>query len=243
MSRFHPQDDDDLADMLPGLFSLPHIKLHASKADMMGVAARCPRKSSPHVDGWRFEILHALGSPYTLTGLAEGIVNREVPQSVASLLASATLIPQDKLYPKQRRAQEQGLRDQNGTVRPIGVGSVLVRFANPALLTVIGDEESQSLAARHQFGVGVRGLEIVQFMVRTAIDASLDLADVQVNASNAYNEILRRPLFEELSLNPALRPLLRIATMLHGRPSTLYVYDSSNAHVQATQIPSTRGVH
>jgi hypothetical protein len=91
----------------------------------------------------------------------------------------------DKLDPEQRRAQEQEgaqkkkkeqeLRDQKGMLRPIGIRSGLVRFANRALLAVIGDEVSQWLAGRHQFGVGVRGgVEIVKFMVRAALDASLD---------------------------------------------------------------------
>jgi hypothetical protein len=66
---------------------------------------------------------------------------------------------------------------------------------------------------------------------------------MHVDASNACNEFLRRPFFEELYANPADRPLLRVATMLHGRPSTLYVYDSSNAHGPAMRIPSIRGVH
>jgi hypothetical protein len=66
---------------------------------------------------------------------------------------------------------------------------------------------------------------------------------MQGDASNAFNEFLRRPLFEEFSENPALRPLLRVATMLYARPSTLYVYDSSNAHGPVMRIPNTRGVH
>jgi hypothetical protein len=108
----------------------------------MEVVASSPRNSSPHVDGWRFKTLRALGSPCNLTGLAEVIVNAEVPPSVASFLASAILIPLDKLDPKQRRAQEQELCDQMGTLRPIGFCSVLVRFENRALLAVIGDEVS-----------------------------------------------------------------------------------------------------
>jgi hypothetical protein len=71
--RLHPQHDDDLADVLPDAFSLPCIKLRASEVGIMEVFARCPRQSSPHVDGWRFETLRALGSPCTLTGLAEAI--------------------------------------------------------------------------------------------------------------------------------------------------------------------------
>jgi hypothetical protein len=62
-----------------------------------------------------------LGSPCTLTGLFEAIVNAEVRPSVVSLLASATLVPLHKLDTEQRRAQEQELRDQKVTLRPIWV--------------------------------------------------------------------------------------------------------------------------
>jgi hypothetical protein len=44
------------------------------EVDIMEVVAKCPRKSSPHVDGWRLKTLRALGSPCTLTSLAEAIV-------------------------------------------------------------------------------------------------------------------------------------------------------------------------
>jgi hypothetical protein len=43
----HPQDDDDLADVLPDPCFLPRIKLHASEVDIMEVA-RCARKPDPH---------------------------------------------------------------------------------------------------------------------------------------------------------------------------------------------------
>jgi hypothetical protein len=41
LSRLHPKGEDDLADVLPGPFSLPRIKLHASEVDIMEVVARC----------------------------------------------------------------------------------------------------------------------------------------------------------------------------------------------------------
>jgi hypothetical protein len=151
---------------LPDRSSLPRIKIHASEVDIMEVVARCPRNSSPHVDDWRFETLRALGFPCTLTGLAETIVNAQVPPCVTSFLAFATLVPLDKLDHEQRRAQEQELRDQKETLRPVGIDSVLVRFANRPLLAVIGDEVSQGLGAWHHVGVGVRGgVESVQFIV------------------------------------------------------------------------------
>jgi hypothetical protein len=230
-------------DVLPDPFSLPRIKLRAPEVYIMEVVVRCPQKSIPHVDGWRVETLRALTPPCTLTGLAKLIVNAEVAPGAASFFASATLNnPLDKLDPEQRRAPEQELRNQKGTLRPIGIGSVLVRFANCTRIVVI--EVSQWLASGHQFGIGIRGgVEIVQVMFRCPLDASPEWADMQGDASNAFNEFLRRPLFEELLSNPALRPLLRVATMLHGRPSTLYVHDTCNASGKAMRIPSTRGVH
>jgi hypothetical protein len=128
-----------------------------------------------------------LGSPCTLTGLAKASVNAEVPLNVVTFLASATRIQLDKFEPEHRRTQEQELRDQKGTLHPFGIGSVLVaRFANHALLAVICDEVSQWLAARHQFGVGVRGeAEIAHFMVRGALCASPEWSDMQGDASNA----------------------------------------------------------
>jgi hypothetical protein len=57
------------------------------------------------------KLFRALGTPCTLTGLAEATVNAEVPPSLASFLAFATLNPLDKLDPEQRRAQEQKRHD------------------------------------------------------------------------------------------------------------------------------------
>jgi hypothetical protein len=65
------------------------------------------------------------------------------------------------------------------------------------------------------------------------LDASPDWADMQDDASNAFNELLRRPLCEESSAHPAFRPFLCVATMLYGRPSKIenriaYNYTSIN---------------
>jgi hypothetical protein len=53
---------------------------------------------------------------------------------------------------------------------------------------------SQWLAARHQFGVGVHGggVEIVQFMVRAALDASPDWADIQLGGHSLTLHRTRR---------------------------------------------------
>jgi hypothetical protein len=59
-----------------------------------------------------------------------------------------------------------------GLMHPIGIGSVLVGFANLVLFLVVGVEVPQWLPSPHEVGVGVRGgAEIGQLMVRAALDA------------------------------------------------------------------------
>jgi hypothetical protein len=134
------------------------------------------------------------------------------------------------------RTRARTLRPE-GDVAPIGIGSVLARFPNRALLALIGDEASQWLVARHYPRFGVRGgVEIVQFMVRAALDASPDWADMQGDASNAF---LRCPLFEELSANSALQPLVRVATMLYGvhSPCTFTTHQLLMTRLCVSRVP------
>jgi hypothetical protein len=91
---------------------------------------------------------------------------------------------------------------------------------------------------------GRDGGDILQLMFRAELDALFNWADMQGNVSNAFNELMRRPLFDKLSTNPALWPLLRVTTLFYGRPSTMYFYEPSIAFGSAMlRIPTTRGVH
>jgi hypothetical protein len=60
LSRFHPQGDGDLADVLLDPFSLPRNIFPTSGVGIIEVVARCPRKSGPHIDDWVFKTLRAL---------------------------------------------------------------------------------------------------------------------------------------------------------------------------------------
>eukprot|EP00873_Tetraselmis_striata_P013745 jgi/Tetstr1/434009/TSEL_002443.t1 len=179
---------------LPDPFSLDRLTFPEASVDVCEVLSSSPNGSAPFLDGIRFEALRALCSRSHLRGIAEAIANAEVLAGVA--LSSATLVPLDKLTPAERNALELSAGDMKGSVRPSGIGSVLVRFAMRVLLRAHGEPIAQWLAARGQFGFGVKGgVELVQFLVRSLLDSDPSLVLVQLDAENAFNSFYRSEMF------------------------------------------------
>eukprot|EP00873_Tetraselmis_striata_P044711 jgi/Tetstr1/464975/TSEL_009707.t1 len=239
--RLHPQTPDPVPCALPDPFSLDRLTFPEASVDVCEVLSSSPNGSAPFLDGIRFEALRALCSRSHLRGIAEAIANAEVPAGVAHFLSSATLVPLDKLTPAERNALELSAGDMKGSVRPIGIGSVLVRFAMRVLLRAHGEPIAQWLAARGQFGFGVKGgVELVQFLVRSLLDSDPSLVLVQLDAENAFNSFYRSEMFRTLLEDPVWQPLLRSAIMLYGQESNLYVFDGSQPG-PSLRIPSRRG--
>eukprot|EP00873_Tetraselmis_striata_P001031 jgi/Tetstr1/421295/TSEL_012269.t1 len=110
-----------------------------------------------------------------------------------------------------------------GSVRPIGIGSVLLRFAMRVLLRAHGEPIAQWLAARGQFGFGVKGgVELVQFLalatptleLDAGANASAPMWAVELRAAHtrvvddcgdAVLEDLAGPLASALKLLPSKR--------------------------------------
>eukprot|EP00873_Tetraselmis_striata_P002936 jgi/Tetstr1/423200/TSEL_001320.t1 len=239
--RLHPQTPDPVPCALPDPFSLDRLTFPEASVDVCEVLSSSPNGSAPFLDGIRFEALRALCSRSHLRGIAEAIANAEVPAGVAHFLSSATLVPLDKLTPAERNALELSAGDMKGSVRPIGIGSVLVRFAMRVLLRAHGEPIAQWLAARGQFGFGVKGgVELVQFLVRSLLDSDPSLVLVQLDAENAFKSFYRSEMFRTLLEDPVWQPLLRSAIMLYGQESNLYVFDGSQPG-PSLRIPSRRG--
>eukprot|EP00873_Tetraselmis_striata_P038720 jgi/Tetstr1/458984/TSEL_004455.t1 len=116
-----------LARSRPDPFMLHRLTFLEASVDVCEVLSSSPNGSAPFLDGIRFEALRALCSRSHLRGIAEAIANLEVPSGVAHFLSSATLVPLDKLTPAERNALELSAGDMKGSVRPIGIGGVLVR--------------------------------------------------------------------------------------------------------------------
>eukprot|EP00873_Tetraselmis_striata_P016643 jgi/Tetstr1/436907/TSEL_025680.t1 len=150
--RLHPQTPDHVSCALPDPFSLDRLTFPEASVDVCEVLSSSPNGFAPFLDGIRFEALRALCSRSHLRAIAEAIANAEVPAGVAHFLSSATLVPLDKLTPAERNALEPSAGDMKGSVRPIGIGSVLVRSAMRVLLRAHGEPIAQWLAARGHFG-------------------------------------------------------------------------------------------
>eukprot|EP00873_Tetraselmis_striata_P040951 jgi/Tetstr1/461215/TSEL_006352.t1 len=150
--RLHPQTPDHVPCALMDPFSLDRLTFPEASVDVCEVLSSSANGSAPFLDGIRFEALRALCSRSHLRGIAKAIANAEVPPGVAHFLSSATLVPLGKLTPAERNALELSAGDMKGSVRPIGIGSVLVRYAMRVLLRAHGEPIAQWLAARGQFG-------------------------------------------------------------------------------------------
>eukprot|EP00873_Tetraselmis_striata_P040919 jgi/Tetstr1/461183/TSEL_006320.t1 len=190
---------------LPDPFSLDRLTFPEALVDVCEVLSSSPNGPAPFLDGIRFDALRALCSRSHLRGTAEAIANAEVPAGVAHFLSSATLVPVDKLTPTEGNALELSAGDMKGSVRPIGIGSVLDRFAMRVLLRAHGEPIAQWLAARGQFGFGVKGgVELVQLLVRSLLDSDPSLVLVQLDAENAFNSFYRSEMFRTRLEDPAL---------------------------------------
>eukprot|EP00873_Tetraselmis_striata_P006278 jgi/Tetstr1/426542/TSEL_016840.t1 len=146
--RLHPwaQTPDPLPCALPDPFSLDRLTFPEASVDVCEVLSSSPYASAPFLDDYiRFEALRALRSRSHLRGIAKAIANAEVPVDVVHFLPSAALVPQDKLTPTECNALELSAKDMKGSVRPIGIGSVLVGYAMRVLLRAHGAEPASAM--------------------------------------------------------------------------------------------------
>eukprot|EP00873_Tetraselmis_striata_P001208 jgi/Tetstr1/421472/TSEL_012421.t1 len=143
---------------LPDPFSFYRHTSPEASVDVCDVLSGSPNAgSAPFLLGIRFEALRVLCSRFHLRGIAEVIANAEVPLGVAHFLSSATLMPLDKKFTSaERNAMELNAGDMKGSVWPIGIGSVLVRYAMCVLLRAHGDPIAQWLAACGLFDFGFK---------------------------------------------------------------------------------------
>ena len=111
MTTSHPPPTD-------ASFPKNNIPLKAITYAFMGM----PRMSSPHRDGWIWELTRdAIGEPTTaelFRRFMENFTNGTIPDSMWPFFASATLLPFHKLPQDKRNPTDPKLR-------PITIGSAL----------------------------------------------------------------------------------------------------------------------
>lgn len=158
------------------------------------------RRTAPGPTGWRYEHLRVLlqlpGGVRPLLGVAQLLVDGNVPQPIVAHLGGAALTP---------------LAKPGNGVRPLAVGETVRRLTARAVCSQCRDEFAEDLAP-HQFAVGMPGgCEVVYKCVLAAAEMHPESLVVAVDLRNAYNRILRGSCVEGLeSCRPALGPFVRL---------------------------------
>ncbi|MGH3053723.1 MAG: hypothetical protein ACRDL7_01935, partial [Gaiellaceae bacterium] len=172
------------------------------------------RKIAPGPGGLRYEHLQALLLPTSSTDVPEHaatalshlleVVNQILgiayPAYFYVAFSSVRLVALNKKDPRDlaNPAEEQDYR-------PVGIGYTLRRVASKALIAMHAAELA-SACRPTQFACGrpAGGTELV-FAIQALLDARPDFVAVKVDVKNAFNEITRRVILENLWSKPSLR--------------------------------------
>jgi hypothetical protein len=129
--------------------------LPLSRDDLHKAFVKMPRRSSTHRDGWRWEHLQALTEHNVavandLLAWIQLLLAGSLPPEIRDFLRSSTLIAFHKLSPEERRR----LAMFDRRIRPIAIGSVLIRAALTLVLILVREPLARYLLQNHQFVFG-----------------------------------------------------------------------------------------
>eukprot|EP00873_Tetraselmis_striata_P008839 jgi/Tetstr1/429103/TSEL_019065.t1 len=110
--------------------------------DQRRVMRRAPRLSAGHVDWWRWEHIKGLDVPSWRLWVNRCLARR-CHSRTAAFLASGTVFALHKDDPAAREEQEK--TGEPLRVRPLGVGSVLVRLASAHALSHVGADAREAM--------------------------------------------------------------------------------------------------
>eukprot|EP00873_Tetraselmis_striata_P012798 jgi/Tetstr1/433062/TSEL_022397.t1 len=120
--------------------------------DQRRVLSRAPRLSAGHVDWWRWEHIRALDVPSWRLWVNRCLAGR-CHSRTAAFLASGTVFALYNDDPAAR--EERGKSGEPLRVRPLGVGSVLVRLASAHALGQVGADARDVMGpVQHSFQSG-----------------------------------------------------------------------------------------
>ena len=177
-------------------------QLHLSTDALQRALVTAPKGSAGGGSGWLLDILRCMGLDGGEEGLAlvhslaEPIAQGRLPARVADALAACTLI---------------GLAKGASDVRPIACGESLHRIAMRALCMQEGDKWCKHLcpmqySVRAKDGASQLSLAL-RSLVEKAVAAGEDFQVVKFDIRNAFNEVKRGAVLEQLRQNfPELLP-------------------------------------
>ena len=172
--------------------------------------------SAPGVTGWTGNMLSVLSNDDDcrryLAVLCQTIINNRIPDKIRELLLTSILIP----IPKD-----------NGGIRPIAIGEMIMRCASSYAMSQISTSEIEQFFLPHQFGVNVsNGCETVIHMVQQALHHPTTPYNVlKIDMKNAFNTVPRDKILSHLFEHEQFSPIFRLAHFLYSKPSHLAIMD------------------
>ena len=198
---------------LPPAQSSQHLPPLDIPHSVIGRAFRhSPRGSSPGPSGLRVEHLLTFLSRKNLDSMLHAVALRfakaDIPAVARPFIYGALLTPLSK--------------PNNGGIRPIAVGELLVRIAGNAIARHQASAFSAFFAPNNQFGVAcAAGTDAVFHLVRFLLSTSSDTICVQLDFKNAFNTISRSLIYSQLQTHfPSLLPYFLAR---YAQPSLLQV--------------------
>ena len=197
-------------------------------SDLERIFINMPRRSSTHRDGWRWEHLRALcednvATARSLIAWLQLLLAGSLPAQILDYLRSSTLVAFNKLS----REEQQMLASCERKIRPIAIGSVLIRAALTLVIMFVRSPLAKHLLGVHQFVFGFAApCEAVTHALHASMQLHPDWSMLAADIFNAFNEVSRTAIWQELTAAPGLEPLLPVTHWLYmTEPSELWYYD------------------
>ena len=201
---------------------------------------RMPKRAATHVDGWRWEhirdLLNVEEAEPAVLAYVQAVVSADVPADAADFLSSATLWP----FLKEDQAAVAAARACAGETtfvpptRPVAVSSALARLAGASLLAATTPAIRAAVGPSQYCVKTPDGVEAVLFGVRAARE-SRNLWTLQLDIANAFNEVSRQRIWQQLNADPALAPLIPFFRLMYlDRNGPLWYYPPGHCSPGAT---------
>ena len=124
------------------------------------------------------------------------------------------------------------LKKKDDSVRPVAAGDVTRRLVSK-LCCLHCKEQASELLQPFQYGVGIKGgAEAVVHCSRALLAQNPELASLQLDFRNAFNEVERAPILEEVGQH--FPSILAWVSFCYGSPTKL--------HFRSKFLESSRGV-
>ena len=197
-------------------------------AELERVFVNMPRHSSTHRDGWRWEHLRALTEDNVAVARSfiawlQLLLAGTLPLQILDFLRSSTLMAFNKLSREEREL----LASWERRIRPIAIGSVLIRAALSLVILLIRTPLARHLLEAHQFIFGfAAACEAITHALHASMQLHPDWSMLAADIFNAFNEVSRTAIWQALVAVPGLEPLLPVTHWLYmAAPSELWYYD------------------